>query len=82
MVAKRSLPFLQSHPNFAHNFMHDKVVVADDTVVFGSFNFSKNATRNAENVIVIENKELADAYAAYIDGLLQRYGVPAVAATG
>ena len=31
--------------------MHDKIVVADDTLVTGSFNFSANAARNAENVL-------------------------------
>jgi phosphatidylserine/phosphatidylglycerophosphate/cardiolipin synthase-like enzyme len=79
MVAKHSLLFDRHHPDFAHNFMHNKAVVADDKVIFGSFNFSRNATRNAENVILIENHELADAYADYIGGLAARYGVPAVA---
>jgi phosphatidylserine/phosphatidylglycerophosphate/cardiolipin synthase-like enzyme len=57
-----------------HNFMHNKVVVADGTSATGSFNFSANATRNAENVLRIDNSDLADQYAAYVDGLVQRYG--------
>jgi phosphatidylserine/phosphatidylglycerophosphate/cardiolipin synthase-like enzyme len=56
-----------------HNFMHDKVAVADDTVVTGSFNFSNNAMKNAENILVIRNAALADQYADYIQGLLRRY---------
>jgi phosphatidylserine/phosphatidylglycerophosphate/cardiolipin synthase-like enzyme len=53
--------------------MHNKVVVADDTVSTGSFNLSANATRNAENVLRITSGDLADQYAAYVDGLVQRY---------
>ncbi len=70
MVAKNSLPY---SPQNAHNFMHDKLLVADDTVVSGSFNFSANATRNAENVLVIDNAGLAQLYADYIDQLVVRY---------
>jgi phosphatidylserine/phosphatidylglycerophosphate/cardiolipin synthase-like enzyme len=74
MVAKRSLAFSKEHPNNAHNFMHDKIVVADDTVVTGSFNFSTNALRNAENTISFVQPQLAQAYADYIDALVTRYG--------
>ncbi len=71
MVPKKSLPFAASS---AHNFMHDKVVVADDKLVTGSFNFSSNAARNAENIIALEDAGLAGAYAGYIEQLVQRYG--------
>jgi phosphatidylserine/phosphatidylglycerophosphate/cardiolipin synthase-like enzyme len=70
LVAKASEPFTAQGP---HNFMHNKVVVADGTTATGSFNFSANATRNAENVLRIDNRDLADQYAAYVDGLVQRY---------
>jgi phosphatidylserine/phosphatidylglycerophosphate/cardiolipin synthase-like enzyme len=76
----RLAPHLHVKDSFAygdkipHNFMHDKVAVADDTVVTGSFNFSNNAMKNAENILVIKNTALADQYAAYIKGLLKRYG--------
>jgi phosphatidylserine/phosphatidylglycerophosphate/cardiolipin synthase-like enzyme len=53
--------------------MHNKVAVADDKVVTGSFNFSTNATRNAENIVVIHDKAVADAYADYIGDLLKLY---------
>jgi phosphatidylserine/phosphatidylglycerophosphate/cardiolipin synthase-like enzyme len=56
-----------------HNFMHNKFAVIDDTVVTGSFNFSTNAQRNAENVVVIRSKEIADAYAAYVKELSATY---------
>lgn len=80
MVPKHSQPFLQEHADWAHNFMHNKVVVADDTIVIGSFNFSSNAMRNAENVLCFTEPKLAKAYANYIDGLVERYGSSAAAA--
>jgi phosphatidylserine/phosphatidylglycerophosphate/cardiolipin synthase-like enzyme len=54
--------------------MHNKVLVADDTVVTGSFNLSHSATENAENVLLIHDAELAERYSTYIDGLVRRYG--------
>lgn len=79
LVAKASVPFTANGP---HNFMHNKVVVADDVVSTGSFNLSANATGNAENVLRLSSRVLADQYAAYIDALVQRYApapVPAPA---
>jgi phosphatidylserine/phosphatidylglycerophosphate/cardiolipin synthase-like enzyme len=73
---KKSVPFKAEG---VHNFMHNKFAVVDDTVITGSFNFSTNAQSNAENVVMIENKDLADAYAAYLDKLIAAYpdtGVP------
>lgn len=43
-------------------------------IVIGSFNFSSNAMRNAENVLCFTEPQLANAYAEYIDGLVKRYG--------
>jgi phosphatidylserine/phosphatidylglycerophosphate/cardiolipin synthase-like enzyme len=70
LIAKPSVPFTTDGP---HNFMHNKVVVADDAVATGSFNLSANATKNAENVLRITSADLAGQYAAYVDGLVQRY---------
>ncbi|RKU31789.1 hypothetical protein C6497_01150 [Candidatus Poribacteria bacterium] len=45
--------------------MHHKVIIIDEeTVITGSYNFSKNAeTRNSENLLIIKgNKEIASAY--------------------
>ena len=56
-----------------HDFMHNKVVVCDDVVVTGSFNFSRSATQNAENILVLPSKELADQYSAYIDERTAHY---------
>ena len=70
LSGKRSTPY---SPTSKHDFMHNKVVVADDAVVTGSYNLSHSATENAENLLVIHDRDLADRYVAYIDGLVQRY---------
>jgi phosphatidylserine/phosphatidylglycerophosphate/cardiolipin synthase-like enzyme len=73
LVGKRSRTFDPSTPDADYNFMHNKIVVCDDTVASGSFNFSRNATMNAENLLVIESREWADRFADYIDGLVEAY---------
>jgi phosphatidylserine/phosphatidylglycerophosphate/cardiolipin synthase-like enzyme len=50
-----------------HNFMHAKVVVADDVVFVGSFNLSHSGEKNAENVLEIADAELAQQLGAYVD---------------
>ena len=70
LAAKASVPFAAKT---IHNFMHNKIVVADDTVATGSFNLSKNATGNAENVLRITSADLAGQYAAYVDSLVRLY---------
>lgn len=44
--------------------MHHKVIIIDDyRVITGSYNFSKNAAlRNDENILIIDNKEIAKQY--------------------
>jgi phosphatidylserine/phosphatidylglycerophosphate/cardiolipin synthase-like enzyme len=56
-----------------HNFMHAKLTVADDVVFFGSFNLSRSGERNAENVLELEDAELAERLAAYVDDVRARY---------
>ena len=70
LARKESIPYAPGTP---HNFMHDKLIVADDIVVTGSFNFSNHARGNAENTILIKDKAIADAYDGYIKGLARRY---------
>jgi phosphatidylserine/phosphatidylglycerophosphate/cardiolipin synthase-like enzyme len=45
-------------------FLHDKLIIVDNRIVItGSFNFSNNATdNNDENVIIIDNPEIAALY--------------------
>ncbi len=71
LVAKRSTPYT---PTSAHNFMHDKIIVADKTVITGSYNFSGNAEKNAENQLHITNDpSLVDDYANYISVISNAY---------
>ncbi len=70
LARKESIPYA---PGTAHNFMHDKLIVADDIVVTGSFNFSNHARGNAENTILIKDKAVADAYDGYIKRIAARY---------
>ncbi len=45
-------------------FMHDKVFIIDGSIVVtGSFNFSESAANsNDENVLIIHNTDIANAY--------------------
>lgn len=47
-----------------HAIAHNKIMVIDGaTVITGSFNFTKSAQeRNAENVVVIDDKKIAGRY--------------------
>ena len=70
---KHSTPYA---PGSVHDFMHAKVTVADDIAFVGSFNLSHSGERNAENVLEIADKGLADRLAAFVDEVRARY--PAV----
>jgi phosphatidylserine/phosphatidylglycerophosphate/cardiolipin synthase-like enzyme len=70
LVGKNSTPYT---PTSHHDFMHNKVLVIDDTVITGSYNFSRSAQFNAENILFIESAPLAEAYSAYIDHLKSKY---------
>jgi phosphatidylserine/phosphatidylglycerophosphate/cardiolipin synthase-like enzyme len=69
----RGKPSTRYTPDSVHDFMHAKVTVADDWVFAGSFNLSRSGERNAENVLEIQDHELADRLAAYIDEIRTRY---------
>jgi phosphatidylserine/phosphatidylglycerophosphate/cardiolipin synthase-like enzyme len=62
---------VKSHPykeGVESNFMHNKVlVINDNTVVTGSYNFSENAEANDENLLVIKSHSVAAAYSKYFD---------------
>jgi phosphatidylserine/phosphatidylglycerophosphate/cardiolipin synthase-like enzyme len=60
-------------PSSLHNFMHAKLVVADDIVFTGSFNLSHSGEQNAENVLEIRDAELANRLAGYVDEVRARY---------
>ncbi|MBN1285802.1 MAG: phospholipase [Anaerolineae bacterium] len=49
-------------------FHHKVFIIDDETVITGSFNFSKNAdTSNDENVLIIQDAEIAAQYNAEFD---------------
>ncbi len=58
--------------------LHHKVIlVDDDTVITGSFNFSGSASRNNdENVIILQNREIASLYIQEWERLWQVSRVP------
>jgi len=70
-TGKRSTPY---RPGAIHDYMHAKITVADSTVFVGSFNLSRSGEMNAENVLEIEDAELAGRMSAYIDEI--RAGFP------
>jgi phosphatidylserine/phosphatidylglycerophosphate/cardiolipin synthase-like enzyme len=76
--AKRSTPYAKGS---VHDFMHAKILVADDYVYMGSFNLSHSGESNAENVLQVESAVIADECVAYIDQVAARYGARAVKAT-
>jgi phosphatidylserine/phosphatidylglycerophosphate/cardiolipin synthase-like enzyme len=61
-----------------HAIAHNKVMVIDgETVITGSFNFTKAAeAKNAENLLVIQDRELAKLYQADCE-LLRKVAVDA-----
>lgn len=47
----------------AHRTAHDKIIIVDDIVLTGSFNFVKVAeTKNGENLLILKSKPLAEEY--------------------
>jgi phosphatidylserine/phosphatidylglycerophosphate/cardiolipin synthase-like enzyme len=71
--AKRSTPYAAGT---VHDFMHAKILVADDYVYTGSFNLSHSGEENAENVLQIESHAVAELCVRYIDQVAARYGGP------
>jgi phosphatidylserine/phosphatidylglycerophosphate/cardiolipin synthase-like enzyme len=71
LVGKRSTPWSQTA---VHDYMHLKMIVVDDAVFTGSFNFSHSGEDNAENLLRLDSPSLADDCTAFIDHLISRYG--------
>ena len=70
LIGKNSTPYT---PAGHHNYMHNKILLIDNAVITGSYNFSRSAEFNAENILFIESALLADTYSAYIDHLKSKY---------
>jgi phosphatidylserine/phosphatidylglycerophosphate/cardiolipin synthase-like enzyme len=70
-------------PGREQDFMHNKVLVIDDHLVFtGSYNYSENAEANDETVLAVDGGAIASAYTSYISTLIAAYKSPAVGASG
>jgi TonB family protein len=55
---------VRTYIDSAHPIAHNKVMIIDgEMVITGSFNFTKAAEDNAENLLVIRDKKLAELYA-------------------
>ena len=70
MIGKHSLPY---RPGRSHNFMHNKLLIVDDTVITGSYNLSHAAQANAENMLAITSPRLAADAIAYVRTLRNRF---------
>jgi phosphatidylserine/phosphatidylglycerophosphate/cardiolipin synthase-like enzyme len=70
LVPKHSTPYTPTGP---HDFMHNKILVADAACVTGSYNFSANAEKNAENQLRFDIPELVQAYTDYIATIAEAY---------
>jgi phosphatidylserine/phosphatidylglycerophosphate/cardiolipin synthase-like enzyme len=70
LSGKRSTPYAEGA---VHDYMHAKSIVADDEVLTGSFNCSRNGESNAENVLHITAEPVAERFAAFTDTVAERY---------
>jgi phosphatidylserine/phosphatidylglycerophosphate/cardiolipin synthase-like enzyme len=66
-------PSTKWSPDTVHDFMHAKIVVADDIAFLGSFNLSHSGEMNAENVLEIRDAAIADRLAAFVDEIRALY---------
>jgi len=71
LAVKHSTPYT---PTSKHDFLHHKVLVIDNVVVTGSYNFSANAQKNAENQLRIGSSSLATKYATQLAAIAATYG--------
>jgi phosphatidylserine/phosphatidylglycerophosphate/cardiolipin synthase-like enzyme len=71
LVAKESTPY---EPTSPHDFMHDKILIADEALFTGSYNFSANAEKNAENQLnILADATLIEHYVDYIAAITAAY---------
>jgi phosphatidylserine/phosphatidylglycerophosphate/cardiolipin synthase-like enzyme len=79
LVGKSSTPWA---PGSRHDYMHNKVMVVDDTVLTGSYNFSRHAQKNAENSLMITSAPLAETYRKYVTRITEMYRATSQPFTG
>lgn len=71
-MKKANIPGLEVYTDGSPYAMHHKVFIIDErTVIFGSFNFSDNAANaNDENLLIVDDANLARAFKAEFDKIL------------
>jgi phosphatidylserine/phosphatidylglycerophosphate/cardiolipin synthase-like enzyme len=57
--------------------MHLKVLLSDDLLTTGSYNFSGNAEKNAENQLTLTAPDTVAAYTDYLAEVIAAYGAAA-----
>jgi phosphatidylserine/phosphatidylglycerophosphate/cardiolipin synthase-like enzyme len=70
-AGKHSQPYA---PGSVHDYMHAKIVVVDDMVFTGSYNFSHSGEENAENLLLLSSAGVADACTRFVSRLVDVYG--------
>ena len=55
------------------DYMHAKVLVADDFTLLGSYNCSHSGESNAENVVELRSAAFAAQCAMFVDEVFSRY---------
>lgn len=70
LSAKHSTPYSATG---LHNFMHDKILLTEAELATGSYNFSANAERNAENQLRITDPAVLAEYTAYLAAITAAY---------
>jgi hypothetical protein len=71
LVRKNSIPFDRQNQSQPHNFMHNKLVVADQIVVTGSFNLSYHAMGNHKATRLVPAKDGARGWSGGSSGMRQ-----------
>ena len=74
---KRSTPYREGA---VHDYMHAKAIVADGTVLAGSYNLSKHGVTNAENLVVVRGGRISSRALEFADRVAARYAGASVAA--
>jgi len=70
LSGKRSTPYREGA---VHDYMHAKAIVADGTVLCGSYNLSKHGTANAENLVVVKGGRISSRVLEFADRVAARY---------
>ena len=72
--AGSDVPIIMLTAKSPHNFMNDKILVTDNVLITGSYNFSANAEKNAENQLHVSSDQgLVDKYTEYISAISNAY---------